>query len=194
MFDRHFILCFGLAAGVRYLDFSTDGKFLLALLEDQENTVCMYSTSTFDVVALMPLNLPTETIQADFEPEKILDIRFAQTGSIFATAGSKGVTFYVEEGPSILGTGGLRVFERRTALYQKIGKEAEGAVFTVLSKFEMPDEMIAGSQVRVHRCLRTYMCLDMVADCVPVGNSLHNFVQFLIHTSSQPFPMQILSF
>lgn len=132
------------APGVRYVDLSADGKFLLLLISDSANTVCIYDTATFELVSTMALNPPRGLNQAA-EEHKILDVKFASTNSIFATAGSNGVTFYVEEGVGVMGPTGLRVFEKRSGLHQQVGKDAEGAIGSILSRFENPDEIVSGT-------------------------------------------------
>ncbi len=138
------------AVGVRLLDFSANGKYLLALLEDAVNTVTIYDTTTCVSVFTRQLFEPSKFNQKNMEAEKILDIKFSGTNSIFATAGTNGVTFYVEEGTSFMGTKGFKSYDKRKGLYQTIGKAAESTVASALARFEFPDETISGTTVNIY--------------------------------------------
>jgi hypothetical protein len=136
------------AAGVRYLDFSADGKLLLVLMEDNFNTLNIYNVDSLTLVFTKKLFDPVGGTSS--VAEKILDVKFSGTDSIFATAGTFGMTFYVDEGASFMNPQGLRCYEKRAALYQKIGQDASSTVTTSLCRFEYPDEIVAGTAVRTY--------------------------------------------
>jgi hypothetical protein len=133
------------ASGVRYVDFSADSKYLLVLLEDSSNTICIYDLETLNLVFTNKLFDPLAA--GATVAERILDIKFCATNSIFATAGTFGVTFFVDEGASFMNPQGLKCYEKRTALYQKTGSDASSVVATALTRFEFPDELVSGTAV-----------------------------------------------
>lgn len=85
------------------------------------------------------------SIPPTLSPLTIIDCRFAGTDSVFVTAGTDGVNFYVDEGSSFLGSKAMRCYEKREGYYQGRGSEAEGVVATSLCRFERKEECIVGT-------------------------------------------------
>lgn len=137
--------------GIRYLDFSPDGNFIIALTTDEHNFLMMYDLRTSSLAYSCYLG-----------PAKIMDIKFTNTDSLFAVAGAEGIDFFAEEGGSFMASNGMRLYEKRSGLFQSVGREAEGVVISCLSAFERADEMVSGN-VKGHVLFwRGRNCLQLV--------------------------------
>ena len=149
----------GEGQGMRALDFSRDGTLLLALSADVANTVTIFKVATMEIVHSQCLG----------EESEVRDVRFLGTNTLYAAAGAKGMTFYVDEGTS-LASGGYRSYEPRKGLLQ--GAPVDGKQATAICKFDLLDECISGTSTghllfwRGRSCIQSIQAHDNAISCL----------------------------
>jgi len=127
--------------GVKLINISENGMYLLAVSTDLEATLSMYEVETGTVVFTRPLLLGPRVAM-----DTVIDVMFTKSSSLFAVSSStRGLSFFIEEGGSFMGPTGLKAYEERTGLYHSVGKAAEGVPITELCRFEKTDELVAGT-------------------------------------------------
>jgi WD40 repeat protein len=122
-------------AGIRYLDFSSDGARLLALSMDARNTLFMYHVDSCKLLYSVLLG----------DRAKVMALSFAKSPSMFSVAGSMGIEFYTEEMGGPGGAGRMVTFNKNQALFHTIGRESKTALTNSLCAFELEDEMVSGN-------------------------------------------------
>lgn len=127
--------------GVKYLNISENGVYVVAVSTDLASTVTIYEITSGRVVFTRPLFLGSRVVN-----DIVTDVMFTGTSSMFVVASAvKGISFFIEEGGSFMGANGLSVYEERVGLYQNVGKPAIGVAISELCRFENADEVIAGT-------------------------------------------------
>lgn len=148
--------------GIRYMDFSADGKYLICLSTDEHNFLMMYDVLTLQLVYSTFLG-----------SSRVMDLKFTHSNSVFVVGGSDGIDFFTEEGGSFMSSTGMKIYEKRPGLFQSVGKTAEGIVMSCLSEFEGIDEIVSGN-VKGHILFwRGRNCLQLLKSHQLAVTSLH---------------------
>lgn len=137
--------------GVQYVDISSNGKLVVAVMTDAMNTVVVFEISSRRAIFSKALGT-----------DKIFDVRFAENETIFAVASAAGLTFYVNEGSTYIGNGQLVSYETRPAILQEVGKIASGISVTALSKFVGSDDLVAGTCTGQLLFFRGRNCIQLI--------------------------------
>ena len=137
--------------GVQYIDISSNGKLIVAVMTDALNTVIVFEIASRRTIFSKSLGF-----------DKIFDVRFTENETIFAVASTTGITFYVNEGSTYVGNGQLVTYETRPAILQEVGKIASGISVVALSKFIGSDDLIAGTSTGHLLFFRGRNCIQLV--------------------------------
>lgn len=123
--------------GVRGMDFSKDGSLLLALMNDMHNTINIYDVAS---------GVTVFTVRHG-DAEMVASACFSGSSDVFVVAGSKGATFYVNEGNSFLASSGFTKYERRSGLLGSFASQFTGTsvIQTNVCRFEFADESVTGT-------------------------------------------------
>jgi WD40 repeat protein len=123
--------------GVRSMDFSKDGRLLLALMNDMHNTINIYDIESGTIIF---------TVRHGND-EMVANACFTGSPDVFIVAGSKGATFYVNEGNNFLAGSGFTKYERRIGLLGSFAAQFTGTsvIQTNVCRFEFADEAVTGT-------------------------------------------------
>ncbi len=137
--------------GVQYIDISSNGKLIVAVMTDAMNTVVVFEIASRRAIFSKSLGF-----------DKIFDVRFTENETIFAVASATGLIFYVNEGTTFVGNGQLVSYETRPAILQEVGKIACGISIVALSKFIGSDDLIAGTSAGHLLFFRGRNCIQLI--------------------------------
>ena len=129
--------------GVKFIDISENGAYLLVVFTDLSATCNIYDINTKKVIFSRPLLLGPRVVK-----DSITDARFCGTTTMFVISSILiGITFYIDESSNTsTNTDRLRVYEERTGLYSTIGQDAVGVAVTEICRFQGVDEVVTATE------------------------------------------------
>jgi WD40 repeat protein len=138
-------------AGIRYLDFSIDGSRILALANDEHNTLMIFDTTRKALIYSVILG-----------KGKVMAVSFAKVASMFCVASSIGTEFFLEDIGMYGAKEGVTSYTRYPALFHATGEPVRSSLTFSLSDSEFEDEMISGTADGAMVLWRGKSCISLL--------------------------------